>query len=66
MFSTLATRKHCNVNPRRWLTWYLESCAAAGSKPPPDIESFLPWNLRDERRPQLANRVSPVEPIDSS
>ena len=66
MFSILATLKHWNVNPRRWLTWYLESCAAAGSKPPADIESFLPWNLSDERRSQLANRLSPVEPIDSS
>jgi len=66
MFSILATLKHWNVNPRRWLTWYLESCAAAGSKPPADIESFLPWNLSDERRSQLANRVSPIEPIDSS
>ena len=66
MFSILATLKRWNVNPRRWLTWYLESCAAAGSKPPTDIESFLPWNLSGERRSQLANRVSPVEPIDSS
>ena len=66
MFSILATLKHWNVNPRRWLTWYLESCAAAGSKPPADIESFLPWNLTAERRQELANRVSPVEPIDSS
>jgi len=66
MFSILATLKRWNVNPRRWLTWYLESCAAAGSKPAADIESFLPWNLSGERRSQLANRVSPVEPIDSS
>jgi len=66
MFSILATLKRWDVNPRRWLLWYLESCAVAGSKPLADIESFLPWNLSDERRSQLANRVSPVEPIDSS
>lgn len=66
MFSILATLKHWNVNPRRWFSWYLESCAAAGGKLPSDIESFLPWNLSDERRSQLANRISPVEPIDSS
>ena len=66
MFSILATLKRWNVNPRRWLTWYLERCAATGSKPPADIESFLPWNLSDERRSELANRVSPIEPIDSS
>jgi transposase len=66
MFSILATLKHGNVNPRRWLTWYLERCAATGSKPPADIEPFLPWNLSDERRSELSNRVSPIEPIDSS
>jgi transposase len=66
MFSILATLKHWNVNPRRWLTWYLESCAAAGRRPPADIELFLPWNFSDERRCQLANQVSPVKPIDSS
>lgn len=66
MFSILATLKHWNVNPRRWLTWYLESCAAANGKPPADIESFLPWNLSDQHRSQLTNPVSPVESIDTS
>ena len=50
MFSLLATLKRWNLNPLRWLTWYLESCAAAGGKPPSQIESFLPWNLSDQRR----------------
>jgi len=53
MFSLLATLAHWKVNPRRWLTWYLESCAAAGGKVPEDIESFLPWNFSDERRTEL-------------
>jgi transposase len=66
MFSILATLKRWNINPHRWLRWYLESCAAAGGRPPADIESFLPWNLSDERRSQLLNRVSPTDPIDSS
>ena len=65
MFSILATLKRWNLNPRRWLLWYLESCAAAGSKPPEDIEAFLPWNLSDERRSQLANRVSTFDPVDA-
>ncbi|MCH8914162.1 MAG: IS66 family transposase, partial [Planctomycetes bacterium] len=43
MFSILATLKQWNLNPHRWLTWYLENCAAAGGKPPSQIESFLPW-----------------------
>jgi len=50
MFSLLATLGRWKINPRRWLTWYLESCAAAGGKVPEDIQSFLPWNLSDERR----------------
>jgi transposase len=50
MFSLLATLAHWNLNPRRWLTWYLASCAQAGGRAPEDIQPFLPWNLSDERR----------------
>jgi transposase len=50
MFSLLATLAHWELNPRRWLMWYLESCAVEGGKPPQDIQAFLPWNLSDERR----------------
>ena len=66
MFSLLATLAHWKLNPRRWLTWYLESCAAAGGKTPDDIESFLPWNLSAERRAALAMRsTTPVAPDTS-
>jgi len=54
MFSLLATLAHWKLHPRRWLTWYLESCAAAGGKAPQDIQAFLPWNLSEERRLTLA------------
>ncbi len=50
MFSLLATLAHWKLNPRRWLTWYLENCAVAGGKAPTDIQPFLPWNLSDQRR----------------
>jgi len=53
MFSLLATLAHWKLNPRRWLTWHLESCAAAGGKAPEDVQPFLPWNLSDERRVTL-------------
>ena len=53
MFSIVATLLHWKINPRLWLTWYLESCAAAGGKAPEDIQPFLPWNLSDERRAEL-------------
>jgi transposase len=66
MFSLLATLAHWKLNPRRWLTWYLESCAAAGGKAPEDIQPFLPWNLSDERRAALgAPAVAPSAPNTS-
>lgn len=66
MFSILATLKLWKINPRLWLTWYLESCAAAGGKAPSDIERFLPWNLSNERRAALGEHTPPPELDDSS
>ena len=57
----LATLAHWKINPRRWLTWYLESCAVAGGKTPKDIQPYLPWNLSDERR--LALGASATVPV---
>ena len=53
MFSIFATLAHWKLNPRRWLTWYFEGCAASGGKAPEDIQPYLPWNLSDERRLEL-------------
>jgi transposase len=50
MFSLFQTLALWNLNARLWLTAYLEACANAGSKAPPDWDSFLPWNLTGERR----------------
>ena len=61
LFSLFATLAQWKVNPRKWLTWYLQSCAEAGGQAPEDISSFLPWNLSEEQRRQLAS-----EPADSS
>ena len=55
MFSIVATLKQWNINPRRWLSWYLESCAAAGSRGPKNIEQFPPWNLTTQRRAELTS-----------
>jgi transposase len=59
MFSLLATLARWEINPRLWLTWYLESCAAAGGKAPEDVAPFLPWNLSTQRRATLAMRPTP-------
>lgn len=61
LFSLFATLSMWKVNVRKWLTWYLQSCAEAGGKAPQDIAAFLPWNLSEERRRELA-----IEPADSS
>ena len=58
MFSLLATLQIWNVNPRLWLIRYLQSCAAAGGKPPTDIDQFLPWNLSEERREHLCGKAA--------
>ena len=66
MFSLLATLAHWKLNPRRWLTWYLESCAAAGGRAPEDIQPFLPWNFSDERRTPLGARTTTPSAPDTS
>jgi transposase len=53
MFSIVATLSLWKLNPRKWLTWYLEQCAAAGGKVPATIEPFLPWKLDDAKRKEL-------------
>ena len=66
MFSLTATLKLRGLNPRLWLLWYLESCAASGGRAPTDIEPFLPWNLSVERRASLSDPSAAAEPQDSS
>jgi transposase len=66
MFSLLATLAHWKLNPRLWLTWYLENCATAGGRAPEDIRPFLPWNLTAERRAALAMRTTTPAAPDTS
>lgn len=48
LFSLFATLKLHGINPRQWLTRYLEACAAAGGKTPENVADFLPWNMSEE------------------
>ena len=50
LFSLFATLKRWNLNPRTWLTAYLEHCAKHKGQVPEDAERFLPWNLSDQER----------------
>ena len=52
LFSLFATRPKCGLNPRSWLTWYLESCATAGGCVP----QSRPGICLGTSRPNVANR----------
>jgi transposase len=53
LFTLLATLSLWELNPRKWLTWFLQSCAVAGGQAPADISAFLPWHLSEEQRRAL-------------
>ncbi|MBY0528170.1 MAG: hypothetical protein K2R98_32540 [Gemmataceae bacterium] len=59
LFSLFATLGKRDLNPRAWLTWYLQACAEAGGTAPPDITPFLPWNLSPEQRTALTTVSQP-------
>jgi transposase len=59
LFSIFATLSLWKLNPRRWLTWYFEHCAAAGGQVPEDIQRFLPWNLDNAKRNELGEPDHP-------
>ena len=61
LFSLLATLKLGQINPRLWLLWYLQSCAALGGKTPTDIQPFLPWNLSPTKRAELGDESAPAK-----
>jgi transposase len=59
LFSIFATLSLGKLNPRRWLTWYFEHCAAAGGQVPTEIQPFLPWNLDAAKRSELGEPGHP-------
>jgi transposase len=50
LFSLFQTLALWNINPRVWLTEYLQACARAGGQAPKDVGPFMPWNLSPEKR----------------
>ena len=57
MLSLLATLKLGVLNPRRWLTAYLEACAQAGGCVPAEPSRWLPWNLSARTAAGLGQRA---------
>ena len=65
LFTILATLQMWRINPRLWLTWFLNDAAKAGGQAPKDLPRFLPWNLAPDKLAELRGE-RPVAPPDSS
>jgi transposase len=61
MFSLFQTLHLWNINPRSWLTAYLQACAELGGKAPVDVTGWLPWNLTAEQRESWRLNDAPKE-----
>lgn len=55
LFSIFATLVLWKINPRTWLTWYLEACASNQGQAPNNPEDFLPWNLPEDKLAMLTH-----------
>jgi transposase len=49
MFTILMTIKYSGLNPRLWLSAYLDACAQNGNQAPDELKNFLPWSMDQER-----------------
>lgn len=54
LFTIFQTLILWNINPRLWLTAFLEACAADNGNAPDNIQSFLPWNMPQEQKAALS------------
>ncbi len=61
LFSLFATLTMARINSRKWLSWFLQTCAQAGGQAPEDIQPFLPWNISREKRREMT-----LDPDDDS
>ena len=55
LFSLFQTLLVWDINPRLWLTDYLQCCAEAGGHPPENATDFLPWNLNEKQLDRYRN-----------
>jgi len=53
LFSIFQTLKLWNINPRKWLTQYLQACAENRSQAPQDLTCFLPWTMSKDQLAQF-------------
>jgi transposase len=64
MMSLLNTVRLWGLNPRLWLSAYLQACAEAGGRAPDDWARFVPWQMDDAQLAAL--RSTDIATIDSS
>ena len=50
LFTILQTLELWQINPQRWLSCYLQSCAESGNRAPPQLRRFLPWEMDPAQR----------------
>jgi transposase len=50
LFSVFQTLCLWNINPRVWLTSYLQACAEGGGQAPRELDGYLPWKMPEEKR----------------
>jgi transposase len=65
LFSVFQTLCLWNINPRAWLSAYLQECAEAGGRAPAGLDAFLPWQMPLERRQEWSPEKDD-DPEDSS
>ena len=65
LFSLFQTLCLWDLNPRQWLTAYLNACAEAGGRVPEQLDRFLPWNLTADQR-RAWQSAGEVETPDTS
>jgi len=65
LFSLFQTLCLWGLNPRRWLTAYLQACAEAGGRAPAEVDRFLPWNLSAEQRRKWGSEEEVATPDTS-
>lgn len=64
LLSIFATLQLWKINPRLWLSSYLEDCAENCGKVPENINEYLPWQMSPELLREFQKPASPS--IDSS
>jgi hypothetical protein len=65
LFSIFQTLALWGMNPRAWLSAYLNACAEGGAQAPSDLEPFLPWSMDAARRAELCRPKALVAPAES-